>query len=85
MLEELLHLLARGGIHSYADLMARLSIDQPLLETLLDDLARRGYLQPVEANCGGQCSACSAGRCSITGPGRLWTLTEKGSLLAGQA
>jgi hypothetical protein len=85
MLEQLLELVARGGVHSYEDLSKQLSISQPLLEAMLADLARLGYLRAVRDECGEHCSACSIGRCSVTGPGRLWTLTEKGSKASARA
>jgi hypothetical protein len=79
MLERLLELVAEGGAHSYKDLTRQLSISQPLLEAVLTDLARLGYLRAVSDGCSEKCSACSIGRCAVTGPGRLWTLTDKGS------
>jgi len=82
MLEKLLQLVAQGGIHSYKDLTNRLSVPMPLLEAMIEDLARMGYLKVVEDNCKGHCSGCSIGSCSITGPGRLWSLTEKGARVA---
>jgi len=84
MLEQLLHMVAEGGLHSYEELAKRLSISVPLLETMLEDLARRGYLRPVDSDCGMHCTGCSAGTCSITGPGRLWTLTERGTRAAAR-
>lgn len=82
MLEQLLQLLAEGGVHSYKDLANHLSISQPLLEAMLEDLARLGYLRAVNEHCGGQCTACPIGSCSVKGPERLWTLTDKGSRAA---
>jgi len=84
MLEQLLRLVAEGGVHSYEDLARQLSIPVPLLEMMLEDLARLGYLRPVGSDCGGHCAGCSVGACSITGPGRLWTLTEKGTKAAAR-
>lgn len=84
MLEQLLRFVAEGGIHSYEDLMRRLDVNQPMLEMMLEDLARRGYLQPVGDACGGRCSGCSMGGCSVAGPGRLWTLTTRGTRAAGE-
>ena len=78
MLEKLLQLVAEGGVHSYDELTNSLSISEPLLEAMLEDLARFGYLRKVGNGCGGQCAGCSMGGCSVTGPGRLWTLTGKG-------
>jgi hypothetical protein len=59
MLDRLLQLMAEGGVHSYKDLTERLSITQPLLETMLHDLARLGYIRSLNAGCAGQCAACS--------------------------
>lgn len=78
MLESLLRVVAEGGIHSYDSLGKRLAISQPLLEVMLEDLAKLGYLRRVEAECGKHCTSCSIGSCSVTGPGRLWALTDKG-------
>lgn len=82
MIEELLRILAEGGIHSYEDLASRLSVPMPLLEMMLEDLSRLGYLRSANNDCGSHCAGCSMGGCSITGPGRLWTLTEKGAKAA---
>jgi DNA-binding IscR family transcriptional regulator len=79
MIEQLLEIVAEGGIHSYEDLTKRLSVPQALLGTMLEHLARLGYLRAVEGGCQGHCSGCATGSCSITGPGQLWTLTEKGA------
>ena len=79
MLERLLQLIAEGGVHSYEDLMERLSISQPMLEAMLEDLGRLGYLRAVNDGCEGHCTGCSVGRCNISGPGRLWSLTDKGA------
>ena len=84
MVEQLLQMVAEGGVQSYEDLAKRLSISVPLLETMLEDLARLGYLRPVDSTCGGECAGCSVGACSITGPGRLWTLTDKGTRAAAR-
>jgi hypothetical protein len=83
MLEELLRRVARGGVHSYEELASAMAISLPMLEAMLDDLARRGYLRAVDASCDSGCHGCSAGGCSVAGRGRLWSLTEKGARAAG--
>jgi hypothetical protein len=78
MLVELLQLLAEGGVHSYDEVAGRLSVSQALLEAVLEALARLGYVRLVENGCDRCCADCSIGGCSIAGPGRLWTLADKG-------
>jgi hypothetical protein len=84
MIEQLLRILAEGGVHSYEDLAERLSVPMPLLEMMLEDLSRLGYLRLTNNDCGMHCAGCSIGGCSIAGRGRLWTLTEKGSKAAAR-
>lgn len=84
MMEKLLQAVAEGGVHSYEDLTRRLSISQPLLEAILEDLVRLGYLRSVDDRCARQCSGCSVGGCSVAGPSRLWSLTDKGARAATQ-
>jgi hypothetical protein len=83
-LERLLQLVAEGGLHSYEDLGRRLSISQPLLGALVEELARLGYLHPIEEGCGGRCAGCAVGSCSVVGPGHLWALTDKGKRAAAR-
>jgi hypothetical protein len=82
MMEQLLQLVAEGGIHSYGELAQRLSISQPLLEMMLEDLARLGYLRRVSGDCGQQCATCPSGGCVTMGSGQIWTLTGKGAQAA---
>lgn len=84
MIEQLLTMVAEGGIHSYDELARRLSISQPLLEAMLEDLSRLGYLTAVQNGCRGHCTGCVASGCSVVGAGRLWTLTDKGARAAGR-
>lgn len=82
MLKDLLRLMGEGGAHSYDDLAGRLGVSRPLVEAMIQDLARLGYLRPAAGACAGApaCRAgCSLGGCS-TGP--LWTLTAKGTQAA---
>ncbi|MFB0536324.1 MAG: FeoC-like transcriptional regulator [Anaerolineae bacterium] len=82
MLERLLSLVGQGGMHSYVDLARQLDVSEELLEQMLEDLARMGYLRPVANGCETQCAGCSvAEACAIGGPTRVWTLTGKGNSL----
>jgi hypothetical protein len=84
VIEQLLRMVAEGGIHSYDELAQRLSISQPLLEVMLEDLARLGYLNAVQNGCGGHCGACQMSGCAVVGTRRLWALTDKGVRAAGR-
>ncbi|TEU18597.1 MAG: hypothetical protein E3J21_05600 [Anaerolineales bacterium] len=78
MLEHLLSLVGQGGVHSYADLARQLDVSEALLEQMLQDLARMGYLQPVADGCETHCADCPmTGACAIGGPTRVWTLTYR--------
>ena len=84
MLEKLLQLVGEGGIRSYDELAVQLGVSRPLVEAMILDLVRLGYLRPAVGACEGSpgCRAgCGLGGCS-TGP--LWTLTERGARAAGQ-
>jgi hypothetical protein len=87
MLERLLSLLRSGGLHTPAGLARELGVSAGLVEHMLADLARMGYLRPVAgaacaASDGGEtggCAGCSlAAACAAGRPGgRVWALTEK--------
>lgn len=84
MLERLLQLVAEGGLHSFQDLGQRLSVPLPLLDMMLEDLVRLGYLRPVGDGCGSHCSGCAGGGCAVVGQGRVWSLTDKGMRAAAR-
>jgi hypothetical protein len=87
VLERLLSLLATGGVHTPAELAAELGVSESLLEQMLADLSRMGYLRPVfNPTClpspNGHSTPCAecplVSTCAVTGPGtRVWTLTDK--------
>ncbi len=84
MLFELLEILRHGGPQTYAALAQRLQVSEPLLEGMLADLERLGYLRQVRSACAGpgsaHCAGCPmAGTCAIGAKGRIWALTNKGA------
>ena len=83
MIEQLLRLLAQGGLRSYQDLAAALSVSPPLLEAMLENLARLGYLRAVDS-CAGQCHGCGTSGCSAAGPAHVWALTDTGARAAAR-
>lgn len=79
MLNRLLDLLRSGGTHRVADLARELGTTPELVEMMLEDLCRMGYLKRTAGGCGGKCAACPvAGLCAVGGDEQLWVLTGKG-------
>ncbi|MGD1995978.1 MAG: FeoC-like transcriptional regulator [Anaerolineae bacterium] len=79
MLNQLLELLQEGGSYRLTDLARRLDTTPRLVEIMLEDLHRLGYLKPVSGECAGECGGCSlTGLCAAGQGGRVWILTEKG-------
>lgn len=83
MLGLLLRTLAQGGTYSYGDLANTLGVGEELLQQMIEDLARMGYLRGLGDSCQGKCEACPvSGVCAIGSRGQVWSLTEKGSQAA---
>lgn len=81
MLSKLFELLRSGGMHRVTDLARELDTTPTLVEAMLEDLCRMGYLKQVGGECSGGCAACPMdGLCAVGGGGRVWSLTEKGAL-----
>jgi predicted ArsR family transcriptional regulator len=79
VLNRLLELLRSGGTRRVADLARDLDTTPELVEVMLEDLCRMGYLKRVGGACGGKCAACPmAGMCAVGGDEQLWVSTEKG-------
>jgi hypothetical protein len=79
VLNQLLDLLRSGGTRRVADLARTLDTTPELVEVMLEDLCRMGYMKRVAGECGGKCAACPmAGLCAAGGAGQLWALTERG-------
>jgi len=87
MLSRLLELLRSGGTYRLADLARELDTTPALVEAMMEDLARMGYVRRLDARCEGACRECPvAGLCAAgtpsrspdSGEGRAWVLTEKG-------
>jgi hypothetical protein len=76
MLNRLLELLQAGGTHRVVDLACELDTTLALVEAMLEDLGRMGYLKRVGGACGDRCGGCSlVGSCAVGGSGQVWTLT----------
>ena len=79
MLNRLLEMLREGSVRRVADLARELETTPELIEMMLEDLCRKGYLGRAEGACGEGCGSCSmTGMCAAGSGGKLWSLTEKG-------
>lgn len=69
MLERLIALLEEGGTYRVADLARALDTTPELVEMMLEDLARRGRIRPVDPTCPSSHAACAdcplASHCSV--------------------
>ncbi len=81
MLEKLLQLLAEGGLYRYEDLMERLAVSRAMVEAMVEELVRLGYLRPIHNQCGTSCALCAKGHCLVSEGDHLWGLTEKATSL----
>ncbi len=83
MLQQILQAVCAGGLYSLRELAQQLDISEELLESMIDQLVRMGYLKPLGASCVEHCHNCpEANRCSIGGSGRVWVLTARGEKIA---
>ena len=79
MLEKLLAMLATGQALTLADLAQELDTSTGLVEQMLLDLERAGYLRPIQTQCAGGCSGCAfQSACALTQGQRIWTVTGPG-------
>lgn len=84
MLNRLLDLLQEGSTRRIVDLADELGTTSQLVEAMLDDLERMGYVRRLVTDCSEACSACPmSGACAAGGSqtggndGRMWVLTDK--------
>ncbi len=83
MLNKLLELLREGGTRRIAELAQELETTPQLVQAMLEDLARMGYLGQLNAQCSESCAECPMSHvCAVGGPsseggnGRVWVLLE---------
>ena len=84
MLETLLRIIAAQGTERSAELARRLGVSHALMENMLEELARQGYLKAVVGECSVPCERCPLhAACLFRRQARIWALSPKGeSLLA---
>jgi hypothetical protein len=69
MLSRLLELLREGGTRQMRNLVVELDTTPELIESMLEDLARMGYVRRISTVCSEECMACPlSGTCAAGGP-----------------
>jgi hypothetical protein len=75
MLEKLLGIMRRGGVQTTESLARELNATPGLVEAMLADLERRGYVAQ-SGDCGDGCAGCDLARgCSKQSGQKLWVVT----------
>jgi DNA-binding MarR family transcriptional regulator len=77
MLEKLLASISHSGVVQPAVLARQLGVSQALVELMIQDLQRGGYLRTVEGCADGRCRGCAQSTACSTPKIRLWALKEK--------
>jgi len=82
--QRLLRLIASDTVQTLGQLAAELDVDQRLLEQMLNDLERAGYLRLLQGCGERRCSGCDLrGLCRVIHGGRrTWVATDKGLRVA---
>ncbi|MCS7177816.1 MAG: FeoC-like transcriptional regulator [Anaerolineae bacterium] len=76
LLERLLEILQAGGTHRVSDLAHMLDTTPALVEMMLEELARAGYVKPIAA-CAEPCTACPlTDSCIPAQAGKAWVLAR---------
>ena len=74
MLKALLKQITQGGTWTVESLARELETSPQMIQAMVQDLARRGYLKPAQQACSGACASCPvAGRCIKSSAQTVWT------------
>ena len=86
VLERLLCIVASQGTACGAGLARRLGVSHALVENMLDELTRQGYLEVIVGECASPCGRCPMpAACLFDRQARIWAISQKGErLLAGR-
>jgi predicted ArsR family transcriptional regulator len=82
VLEKVLRMISAEGTASTDTLAGRLGVSHALMQNMLEDLTRQGYLKTVADECPISCDACRLHTaCLFPGRARIWILSSKGERL----
>lgn len=78
MLERLLDLVQSGGTRSINDLARALDTSPELVQAMLENLGRMGYLKAIDGSCNTKCGGCPiAGECGTSASSKVWAVAGK--------
>ena len=80
MLEQVLAIIEKSGTISPVALAARLGVSPQMVDLMLEDLERRGYLHSIsqDAACAGAaCSGCPVADTGCGSKPRIWQLDQR--------
>lgn len=78
MLEQLMRQIQEGGTASVPALARQLNVSEALVDQMLSELARLGYLRPVEICSSEACTGCpQKSSCSTQRPVRTWVVVKE--------
>lgn len=77
MLEQLLKQLQQGRVYSVPGLARQFAVSEGLVEQMLAELVRLGYLRPVETCNQSACTGCPQHTsCSTRRPAKTWAVIK---------
>jgi hypothetical protein len=79
MLEKLLESITQSGTVQPAALARQLGVSPALVEQMIADLERGGYLREMDGCAQGQCTGCSSGSACGVLKTRVWVRAKKSS------
>ncbi len=78
MLERLLDLVQAGGTRSIDELACALDTTPELIQAMLENLGRMGYLKVVDGACSAPCGDCAlASDCGAGAGSKVWAVTGR--------
>ena len=78
MLEQLMKQIQKGELISLAELARQLKVSEALVEQMLSELTRLGYLRSLESCSGEACTGCPQNTsCSTHRPVQTWAVIKE--------
>jgi DNA-binding Lrp family transcriptional regulator len=82
---EILETLVEMGVYELGALSSRVGLSEALVEQLVGELGKRGYIKRLVPGCEARCAGCSmSGTCDELRSPSGWTFTEKGTAMVNQ-